>query len=148
MRAAGTVALVCTMAGCADPTGPTAETQLQGAVAQWNQLGLTSYDLEIQRLCYCGLAGRIRIEVRAGRLDAAHLVEQDLPIPPALLHNLPTVEGLFAIIQQAIDRPASRLRVRYDPATGAPITIIIDYDRRAIDDELSITVLSIEPRDG
>ena len=48
----------------------------------------------------------------------------------------PTIDGLFEIIQHAIDSDAAILSVEYDSTYGYPIDIQIDYDKQTIDDEV------------
>jgi len=54
-----------------------------------------------------------------------------------------TVLALFAKVEDAIDRDADRLDVRYDPRLGYPLEIAIDFIERAIDDEVTYTAAEL-----
>lgn len=56
-----------------------------------------------------------------------------------------TIVGLFAIIEDAIERDAHTLRVRYDRSTGYPTFIEVDYDTRVGDDEFTIHTKGLTP---
>jgi hypothetical protein len=66
-------------------------------------------------------------------------VYQDRPtasVPSEQAPWFPTVEEAFALIEDAFDRDAHRVDVRYDPATGAPLDIYIDQIEHAVDEEM------------
>eukprot|EP00210_Caulerpa_lentillifera_P007253 g6939.t1 len=50
--------------------------------------------------------------------------------------NLPTVEGLFDLIQEAISSRVAELIVEYDPTLGYPTRVKIDRDFRIADEEI------------
>jgi len=147
-RSCFAVGLLAALGGCSNPIGPSAEGELQMAKAQWDQIGMTSYTFELRRACYCGYADagyRVRVVVANGTAIDAYNTDLEATLTPAHLATMPTIEGLFTIIRNAIDQSADRIRVRYDAQTGVPLSINIDYRRNAIDDELSIAVYSLDP---
>jgi hypothetical protein len=48
-----------------------------------------------------------------------------------------TVPELFDFVEDAIDRRAHEIDVRYDPESGYPTHIRIDYVENAIDEEMA-----------
>ena len=54
--------------------------------------------------------------------------------------GLPTIDGLFDIIQAAIDASADQIDVTYDPEFGYPVTGYIDYVSILADEERSFQV--------
>jgi hypothetical protein len=60
-------------------------------------------------------------------------------VEPSLLTYVLTVPDLFDLIQDALDRKAVLLAVRYDPIYGYPTRIDIDYSADAVDDEVSMS---------
>jgi hypothetical protein len=62
--------------------------------------------------------------------------EDGTPIPEEYADLFPSVEGLFEIIEEALNEGADRVDVEYDPPTGTPIRIDIDYIEAAVDDEI------------
>jgi hypothetical protein len=59
-----------------------------------------------------------------------------------------TVEGIFDEIQAALDEGADRVEVDYDPETGRPRRVDVDWIANAIDDETGIRIDRFEILDG
>ncbi len=56
-----------------------------------------------------------------------------------------TVQGLFDVVQDAIDSGADEVSVTYDPDLHYPTEINIDRIKGAIDDELRVFASDLEP---
>ncbi|MCK5888373.1 MAG: hypothetical protein KAG19_00355 [Methylococcales bacterium] len=50
-----------------------------------------------------------------------------------------SIRSLFQVIQDAIDSGADKVDVTYDPVSGYPVSIYIDYNEQIADEELSLT---------
>src|SRR5690606_6063300 len=72
--------------------------------------------------------------------------DSDAPTDPTT--EVLTVEGIFDEIQDALDEGADEVVVDYDPDTGRPLRVDIDWMAMAIDDEMGITVDSFTVLDG
>lgn len=138
----GILAAAFMAAGCGLLTGPSDRDLLAAARAKWEGQSLRqSYSFDISRSCFCGYPGalpRTRVYVFDGRVTLAHHPYSDDPITAEAVATIPTVDGLFDLIAEAIEEGADEVRVRYDPDTGAPLEIRIDRIRQAVDDELLI----------
>ena len=51
-----------------------------------------------------------------------------------------SIDGLFDLIQDAIDRSAFQISVKYHGELGYPLWAAIDYDRRIMDEEKGFQV--------
>jgi hypothetical protein len=108
---------------------------LEEAEQAWRRQGFTSYEFRVQRICFCIPTGALIVRVQEGRpvsvtnAETGEIVNPD-PFVPV------TVEGLFAVVEDAIDRDARRLDVDYDDAFGYPRTIDIDFRTEVADDEI------------
>ena len=133
-------ALLLLAAGCADPTAPGEQGQLDAARARWRAQGGDSYTVEISRSCFCVLGGRrVTVTVTNGAVVGADYLDSGGPVETALLTYIPTIPDLFDLIQDALDKnPASFLAI-YDPTYGYPTRIEIDFSATVADDELAIT---------
>jgi len=58
--------------------------------------------------------------------------------------NLDTIEKIFEIIERASERKAERLNVEYDKTLGYPLQVTIDERFDTGDDEISVTIKSLE----
>lgn len=110
---------------------------LASARARWADRGPTSYVWTVDRACFCAGFGAAEIRVENGeKVSVEH--ESGAFVPPEEAEFWPTVDELFDVVEQAIEGAAA-LDVDYDPATGAPLLVDIDWIANAIDDEVRYT---------
>ena len=114
--------------------------------AKWERQGISSYRLIYRQDCFCGTEFTVatEIEVRGGSIVGAHYAASNDPIPSYVQSRLPTIESLFDIIADAIEREVDLLDVSYDPDRGFPRKIAIDYRFNTADDEVTHSVLGFE----
>jgi hypothetical protein len=86
--------------------------------------------------------------VRDGEVAGATYVETGEPVDQPVLLWLPTVEGLFERIREAIDQEAEVLVVEYDEEFGYPTLASVDISRMIADEEYSFTASQLEPLDS
>lgn len=137
-----TAAVLMVGAAACDPVGPEswgdrrAEMEEQRAV--WADAGVDSYRYRVMRGCYCsGPVGEFEVTVVAGEVSAAEATQDGEAVPDSVLAEIPTVDDLFAVIEEAITAEVDDLDVEYHPELGYPTLIDIDRDQRAIDDEVT-----------
>lgn len=133
------------LGACTSPFGPQ-QDELSDARARWSSQGPETYLYDLQRLCFCGGdALRVaRILVSEGQVVSGVWVESGEPITDYPFGELPTVEDLFAEIQDAIDRDAYSLEVEYHEQRGFPIYVAIDYSPNIADEEMAFEVSALE----
>jgi hypothetical protein len=110
--------------------------ELARARERWEGAGVQSYDLGLERMCFCAGAGPVRVEVRDGVVTGVFAQGSETPLEGSAVGAYPSVGGLFDVIQDALDRDAHSLRVVYHPILGYPTEVFIDYDEHAIDEEI------------
>ena len=54
--------------------------------------------------------------------------------------SLPTLGGLFDILEQAYEREADEIEARYEATLGYPVEVDIDYREHLADDEVEYRV--------
>lgn len=123
------------LAGCVDTTGP--RDELEEARRRWASLGFSTYGYRLEQRCFCWaeLAGPIELTVANDSVTIA--VYKGAPLRPDLVPLLPTIEDLFDVVQDALDRRADRLEVTYHRAAGYPTRIEVDYRFGMADDEVT-----------
>jgi hypothetical protein len=57
--------------------------------------------------------------------------------------GFPTVDGLFDVLEEAVRRDAHRVDVTWDPETGVPVDLYVDYDENVADEETGYRVTEI-----
>lgn len=142
-RFLATVVTLGAIGGC-DVTEPEGDLgELGEAMARWAAVGPDSYQYAVAQLCFCGFVGPVRVTVVNGVVTNRVVVETGEPLEEFLADGYPNVEGLFAIIADAIARDPAELEVTYDADTGVPLDFWIDYSRNIADEELGYSVSEV-----
>jgi hypothetical protein len=83
----------------------------------------------------------VNITVRENRIHGAVLVEGDVPIPlDAAVERYKVMDGLFDLLQSAIDENAHTITAKYHPELGYPTEVWIDYEQNSVDEELGFSI--------
>jgi hypothetical protein len=112
---------------------------------RWAAQRILDYQLTMSRSCFCSPegAGLVVLTVLEGEPTRWQYFLSGDPIAPEWRGVFPVVEGLFDFIEDAIDRGAESIEVRYDEDLGLPTTIRIDYRLAAVDEEIAYEVEKI-----
>jgi len=118
--------------------------ELQRHRAIWERTGPSSYAYAVELLCFCAFRGPARVTVRDGALVSIEVLEPEDGAPSLsqaeLAELFPTVDGLFDLLEEAVDRDAYAIDVTYDPASGVPLELYVDYDENVADEEMGMRV--------
>jgi hypothetical protein len=114
----------------------------------WHESKISNYrmTMEIMKTGHRTPMGTAVFEVRDGKMVSG------TPSPTGLQFACGTgscepydsVEKIFGIIEDAIRRNPDRLKVEYDEKYGYPKSLVLDFNARAMDDELSVKILQFE----
>jgi hypothetical protein len=124
-----------------------ASSELEQNRALWEQQDASNYQFELSILCFCPYGGQmpLSIVVRDGQVVSLATADGSDPGPSLEYFNqADTVEELFGIIESAQAGGADDIKVQYDPDSGYPVSIDIDYIKEAVDDEISYQVANLE----
>ena len=117
-----------------------ASSPSSSAVAEWAEPAAYSFTLESR----CGernLIGRFAVEVENGVVIAVEdLVDQGGATSVVQPADVPTLSGLLALVAEARSDGADKVDLVTDPADGHPVSVEIDWEAAAIDDEECYTV--------
>ena len=99
------------------------------------------YSFVLAPMCFCPreYVQPVRIRVANGVVASVTYVESGKTPEHDGFGRYVTVDGLFAVIQEGIDRKASRITVSYDPGLGYPKDVSIDYVANMADEEYAFT---------
>ena len=109
----------------------------------WDSQMASNYQFYFQWSCYCTMdfVAEVNITVRENRIHGAVLVEGDVPIPlDAAVERYKVIDGLFDLLQSAIDENAHTIAAKYHPELGYPIEVWIDYEQNSVDEELGFSI--------
>jgi hypothetical protein len=128
------------------PTLAEVQSQLDANRELWESRGLTSYEIEYRRICFCpeNITSPVVVVVSDGVIDSWNYAETGELVGEAVRDFFPDVSGMFDIVQDAIDQQASQVTVTYDSRLGYPVHLRIDYNTMMADEELEFAVISLK----
>lgn len=136
------MALLLGALACSDSFAPERD-DLGEARARWEAEGPVDYRYEYRRVCFCfPLHGLV--EVRAGEVVAATDLESGAEVPPEELASFPTVDELFATLEEWIARRPHEMRVTYDSELGYPRSAFFDFQFNVADEEQGFDATGLE----
>lgn len=121
-------------------------TELGQQQFKWAAAGITDYLMVETISCNCvlELPRTVRMHVDGNLIVSMEDDENGDPVDPQFVAAFHTVDGLFDLIQDAIDRKASSIQVSYDAQLGFPSTLFIDYFQEIADDEIGFTASQLQ----
>ena len=124
-----------------------AQAALLQAQERWEHSSIAYYSYTGAWTCFCPEEYRAdtQVTVDGGKVTTVSSVAPNVGTIPAPERFL-AIEGLFALIQNAITQNAARIEVSYDETYGYPAESFIDYDERIADEEDRFTISSFTPR--
>ena len=140
-------AILALLLGCILKDDRLADIQLKLDQNQrkWTSAMVSNYQFNFRWECYCSpeYVGPVNISVRENRIDGAAFVEDDVPVAVEGLERYRTIEGLFDLLQEGIDKDAHTISAEYHPELGYPVKASIDYEEYTIDEELGFGIDSL-----
>ena len=119
------------------------QSQLDSNRKKWDSEMASNYQFNFQWFCYCSMdfVAEVNITVRENRIHSAAYVEDDVPIPlDVAIERYHTIDGLFNLLQSAVDANAHTISAEYHSELGYPTQVRIDYERRTVDEELGFSI--------
>lgn len=110
--------------------------------AAWRRIGAVRYRMLERVGCYClfDYPHLVAIEVLENEIVSIRDVwtGSEVANPPENAYR--TVDGIFSLIEEAINSRADGISVKYDKYVGAPIETYIDYDSDLFDEEMGFSI--------
>ena len=135
--------------GGSDSSGPDKETQaLTEARNKWQENTVEHHQMDQSFFCFCARPEGI---VSVSNNEIVHVIPavESLYVPEGNQQNLTpdsyyTVEGLFEVVESALEQSPDTLIVDYDEEFGFPKRIVIDQDRE-VDGGFTVLVRNFTP---
>ena len=139
--------LVGVAASCSgDATSPRsgAMLELRRNRQRWESAGLHDYEFDFRRVCFCLPEATEQVHIVVRRDTVASVVRRnDGQTASNRVSVWPTVDDLFAEVQQRLDQGSERLEVEYDATYGYPRSIVADIVLMMADDEYSLSAVNL-----
>jgi|GEM_PF-653739 len=119
-------------------SGEELEKDLNKNKALWESKKPKEYKMEFSWRCFCprDYTETVIIEVGAdGKIKSVTRQKDGQAVPASDYNRYVTVAGLFDLLQDAIDKVAYRIDVKYHAEMGYPISAFIDYAQNIADEE-------------
>ena len=133
----------CDILRLADDRHVDTQSQLDNNRKKWDSEMASNYQFSFQWSCYCTMdfVAQVNITVQENRIHSAASVDGDVPIPlEVAIERYEAMDGLFDLLQSAIDENAYTISANYHPDLGYPIEVWIDYEKNSVDEELGFTI--------
>lgn len=140
MLGAGALPLVV---GCREPVAHTWASDLAEAESRWNASGVTSYQYDVFRHCFCGSTSTRPVTVTVRNRAFVSLVYMDsgTVADTSLFRPYLTIERFFALLHDVLDSGPASFDAEYASA-GFPTVVVVDPDAAIADEEFSVQVLA------
>ena len=119
------------------------QSLLDSSRKTWDSQMASNYQFNFQWSCYCTMdfVAEVNITVGENRIQGAAFIESDVPIPlNAAIERYKVMDGLFDLLQSAIDENAHTIAAKYHPELGYPTEVWIDYEQNSVDEELGFSI--------
>ena len=139
------------LAGCGDSLSPleadydtdqstSQEVRFAQYRQQWSAAGIRDYRMTV-KLHGAWFSGAADVEVRNGvPVLVSPRKRGDHTVPPEVFRSYDTVEELFVVIENALEKQADRLEVNYHRSVGVPVYADVDVRFSWADDEHGFSV--------
>ena len=112
---------------------------------KWTSAMVSNYELNFRWKCYCPeeFVEPVNISVRENRIVDVAFLADDIPFTIIGLWRYQTVDKLFDLLQEAIDKNAYNISVDYHSELGYPVRASIDYEEYTVDEEKGFEIDSL-----
>lgn len=133
--------VMASIAALGAQAGPAAERELTQAEDRWRARRPAAYEFTVA-IAQFSLQGEFAFRVDG---EASTLLSNADARQRALLEEVKSMDGLFALVRQARRIPGSRVVVTYDAALGYPADTVIDANPDMLDDNRRLRVIAFKP---
>jgi hypothetical protein len=144
------LALLCSSCRDLGPATDPLQEEINLQRARWESRRPSAYVYEVERICFCaeGARGPARIRVQGTQVVGRTYTASGAPVDSDFQRLFPSVDGLFDVLDDALDRGADQIQVQWDDELGMPVYFYIDYVTLVFDDELAVKVTALTAEGG
>ncbi len=124
------------------------QSEIQRNQQKWQNAGISHYRYNLFVGCFCVFNENMPlvVEVKDGSLvsmkyqNGKEVEESNRD----LFEKYATIDRIFSELETNINGKADEFTVTYDPTYGFPTKVNVDFIKKAMDDELALTVSNFE----
>ena len=138
--------LLLAAASCSDQGPPPGvDEEIVANYVLWQATRPASYRYTVERQCFCSeeWRGPVVVEVVGDQVVARSYAGTGAPVPTDAAEVFPSVDGLYRILEDAVQAGAHQIQVTWDSATGLPLSFWIDYEERVADEEQGYQIVAL-----
>lgn len=141
-------AVVACVSACSRDVTGTDRAELRQTIssehAEWRGLAINDYTYDATVWCGdCNVPkDPVRVVVRDGAVTSATRIADGRTLMATQYPMIRTVEGLYSLLQDALERNADSILVRFDTDFHYPSAVQIDYQTSVTGDEVSYSLVS------
>lgn len=114
--------------------------------ALWELKGIDNYSFTFHRFTFFMPEEEdIVVTVEAGQVVSAFYTPSGEALSDSRVKNLATIDDLFDMVQDAINKQVYELQVKYDSEYGYPAYIFINVEAEMYDEEMAYRIMSFQP---
>ncbi len=122
------------------------KSEIQRNQQKWLAAGISHYRYNLFVGCFCTASEPMVVEVQDDQvvsLEYQSGKEMDASSRD-LFEKYATIDRIFSELTTNINGKADEFTVTYDPTYGFPTKVNVDFIKKALDDELTLTVSNFE----
>ena len=102
----------------------------------------SNYQFNFRWKCFCveAYVEPVSISVRESRIVDVAFVKDDVPFAIGGIEDYRTIEGLFDLLQEGIDKNAHSISADYHSELSYLVKASIDYEEYTVDEELGFEI--------
>ena len=114
---------------------------------KWLSHGIKQYQIEMQKICFCAPdAVRLMIfSISDNEIKDVRYADSGDEVDPSYYNQFNTIEGMFDLVAQALDKNPANIVISYDEEYGYIKELTVDYQQNIADDEFTIIASNMKP---
>ncbi len=115
---------------------------------KWLSNEIKQYEIEIQKICFCEPdAVRLMIfHVENNEIQDVRYADSGEQVDPSHYNELNTIEGMFTLVEQALDKNPADISIAYDTEYGYIKELTVDYHENIADDEFTFIASNMKQK--
>lgn len=121
--------------------------EVQANKDKWLAHGIKQYQIEMQKICFCAPdAVRMMIfQVAEDEIQDVRYADSGNEVDPSHYDQSNTIEGMFALVEQALEKNPANISISYDNKYGYIKELSVDYQENIADDEITFIASNMKP---